>query len=42
MEPSVAGGGGPTEAGQKLLRDSTKLGDVTAVLGKVGAARLAR
>lgn len=42
MGPSVAGGGGPAEVGQKLLRVSTKLGDVAAVLGKAGAARLAR
>lgn len=42
MEPSVAGGGGPAEVGQKLLRGSTKLGDMAAVLGKAGAARLAR
>lgn len=42
MEPSVVGGGGATEAGQKLLRASTKLGDAAAGLGKAGAARLLR
>lgn len=42
MEPSVVGGGGAAEAGQKLLRASTKLGDAAAVLGKAGAARLLR
>lgn len=42
MEPSVVGGGGAPGAGQKLLRGSTNPGDVAAVLGKDGAARLAR
>lgn len=41
-EPSVVGGGGAPGAGQKLLRVSTNPGDVAAVLGKDGAARLAR
>lgn len=39
MEPSVVGA---TGAGQKLLRESANPGEVAAVLGKDGAARLAR
>lgn len=42
MELSVVGGGGATGAGQKVLRASTKPGDVVTALGKDGAARLAR